>query len=134
MLSLPLPVKIYASVEPVDCRKSFDSLAALVREQLSADPLSGHLFVFRNRRGDRIKLLYWDRDGFVIWMKRLEVGSVRFPDFAQAMARQGACGIELRASELMMILDGVELSSVQRRKRYQRPEANSQAPPAAAMS
>jgi transposase len=79
MLNLPLPVRIYLCTRQVDLRKSFDGLAQLVREFLSVDPLSGHLFVFRNKRGDRLKLLYWDRDGYIIVYKRLEIGVFLFP-------------------------------------------------------
>jgi transposase len=69
VLNLPLPVRIFLCTRHADLRKSFDGLAQLVREYLGADPLSGHLFVFRNKRGDRLKLLYWDRDGYAIWYK-----------------------------------------------------------------
>lgn len=79
MLSLPLPVRIFLCTHHVDLRKSFDGLAQLVREFLDVDPMSGHLFVFRNKRADRLKLLYWDRDGYMIVYKRLEKGSFRFP-------------------------------------------------------
>jgi len=95
-------------------RKSFDSLAALVREALGADPLSGHLFVFRSRQGDRLKLLYWDEDGLVIWAKRLEEGTFQLP-------AADAAGIEIKATDLALILGGVDLQSVQRRPRYRRP-------------
>jgi transposase len=114
MLSLPTAVRIWLATRPTDLRKSFDSLAELVRQQLQEDPLSGQLFVFRNKRADRVKLLYWDEDGFVIVYKRLEEGTFRFPD-AQAS------GVEIRAADLQMLLDGVELSSVKRRRRYRRP-------------
>src|SRR5689334_23597360 len=114
MLSLPSSVRIWLASCPTDLRKSFDSLAELVRQQLQGDPLSGQLFVFRNRRADRIKLLYWDEDGFVIIYKRLEEGSFRFP--------QGdALGLQISASDLQMLLDGVDLESVNRQKRYRRP-------------
>ena len=76
MLSIPGQVKIFLGVQPVDMRKGFDTLAALVSEVLQADPLSGHLFVFRSRRADRVKLLYWAGDGFAIWYKRLEARHV----------------------------------------------------------
>jgi transposase len=120
MLSLPLPVRIFLCTQPADMRRSFDGLARMVREFLGADPLSGHLFVFRSKRGDRLKLLYWDSDGLAIWYKRLEEGTFRFP---AAPAAGG--GIEVRAADLAMLLDGVDLESVQRRKRYRRPAAAS---------
>jgi len=85
-----------------------------VRQQLQGDPLSGQLFVFRNKRADRVKLLYWDEDGFVIVYKRLEVGTFRFPH------AEGA-GVEIRAADLQMLLDGVDLASVKRGRRYRRP-------------
>jgi len=114
MLSLPASTRIWLATRPTDLRKSFDTLAELVRQQLQNDPLSGQLFVFRNKRGDRIKLLYWDEDGFVIIYKRLEVGTFRFP--------QADCaGLQIRAADLHMLLDGVDLDSVKRRQRYRRP-------------
>jgi transposase len=116
MLSLPLPVRIFLCTEPADMRRSFDGLARMVRDFLDADPLSGHLFVFRSRRGDRLKLLYWDSDGLAIWYKRLEKGTFRFPE-----PPTNGSGIELRAADLTMLLDGVDLDSVRRRPRYQRP-------------
>jgi transposase len=118
MLSLPLPVRIFLCTQPADMRRSFDGLAQMVREFLGADPLSGHLFVFRSKRGDRVKLLYWDSDGLAIWYKRLEEGTFGFP----APPAEGH-GIEIRAADLAMLLDGVDLESVQRRKRYRRPAA-----------
>jgi transposase len=114
MLSLPTSVRIWLATRATDLRKSFDTLAEVVRQQLQGDPLSGQLFVFRNKRGDRVKLLYWDEDGFVIVYKRLEVGTFRFP--------QAQCaGLEIRAADLHMLLDGVDLDSVNRQKRYRRP-------------
>jgi len=115
MLSLPLPVRIFLCTRHADLRKSFDGLAQMVREFLGADPLSGHLFVFRNKRGDRLKLLYWDSDGLAIWYKRLEQGTFRFPTATND-------GLEIRAADLTMILDGVDLGSVKRQRRYQRPQ------------
>ena len=79
MLSLPPTVRIWLAAQPADLRKSFDSLAAMVREGLRGDPLSGDIFVFRNKAADRIKLLVWEEDGYAIWYKRLEAGSYRFP-------------------------------------------------------
>lgn len=120
MLSLPLPVRILVCTQPADMRRSFDGLAALVREHLGADPLSGHLFVFRNRRGDRVKLLYWDEDGYAIWYKRLEEGAFVFPAADGRRPAVGAHGLQIRAADLAMLLDGVDLASVKRSKRYQR--------------
>jgi transposase len=121
MLSLPLPVRIFLCTQPADMRRSFDGLAQMVREFLSADPLSGHLFVFRNKRGDRVKLLYWDTDGLAIWYKRLEEGTFRFP-----VGTAATHGVEMRAAELTMLLDGVDLDSVKRQKRYRRPTTAAQ--------
>ena len=118
MLSLPLPVRIFLCTQHADLRKSFDGLAQLVREFLGADPLSGHLFVFRNKRRDRVKLLYWDSDGLAIWYKRLEQGTYRFPE-----ATGADHGVEIRAADLTMLLDGVDLTSVKRQPRYRRPTA-----------
>jgi transposase len=116
MLSWPPTVKIYLGAEPTDMRKGFDSLAYLVESSMALDPLSGHLFVFRSRRGDRVKVLYWDADGYVLWYKRLERGSFRFP----AAAAQAIGHVEIKAADLMMILDGVDLGSVRRQRRYSR--------------
>ena len=80
MLTLALPTNIYLCLTPMDMRKSFDTLAAIVRDGLQHDPMNGSLFVFRSRRHDRIKLLYWDQDGYAIWMKRLEHGTFQFPE------------------------------------------------------
>jgi transposase len=116
MLSLPPTVRIFLATQPADMRRSFDGLAALVREHLGGDPLSGHLFVFRSKRGDRLKILYWDTDGLALWYKRLEKGSFRFP----AVPAEGHTGLEIRAADLAMLLDGVDVTSVRRTKRYVR--------------
>ncbi len=115
MLSLPTSVRIWLATSATDLRKSFDTLAEVVRQQLHGDPLSGQLFVFRNKRADRVKLLYWDDDGFVIVYKRLEAGTFRFP-------QAEAAGVQIRAADLQMLLDGVDWESVRRRPRYQRPQ------------
>lgn len=116
MLSLSAAVRIWLATAPADLRKSFDGLAALVRDGLGQDPLSGHVFVFRNKAGDRVKLLGWDEDGYVIYYKRLEEGVFRFP------AGGDAAGVALRAADVLMLLDGVELGSVRRSRRYRRPQ------------
>ena len=118
MLRLPPAVRIFLAAQPTDLRKSFDSLAAVVREGLGGDPLSGDIFVFRNKAADRIKLLIWEEDGYAIWYKRLEAGSYRFPSAPESLPR-----VEIRAADLVMLLAGVDLASVKRGKRYHRPVA-----------
>lgn len=103
-------VRVFVASSPVDLRLSFDRLAGCVREQLQQDPLSGHLFVFRNRRGDRVKILYWDRTGFCLWYKRLEKGSFRLP-------AAGVGGVEVETAELVLLLEGIELAGSRRRPR-----------------
>ena len=120
MLNLPPSVRIFVSRQPTDMRKGFDSLAELVRSHLGGDPLSGHLFVFRSKRGDRLKVLYWDSDGLCLFYKRLEVGSFALPTLG---SRAGEHGLEIRAADLALLLDGIDLDSVRRRQRYQRPAA-----------
>lgn len=116
MLSLPPLVRVFLATQPTDMRRSFDGLCALVQNQLDQDPFSGHLFVFLNRRRDRVKLLYWCGDGFAIWYRRLEKGTFQTPSAAGDQMR-----LEMKASELSLILDGIDLTSVRRRPRYQRP-------------
>jgi transposase len=111
VLSLPSTVRIWLCTQPTDMRKSFDTLAALVRQELAQDPLSGELFVFIGRRADRMKILYWDRDGLALWCKRLERGTFRPPAAAGA-------GIKLSPAELAMLLEGIELAGTRRRERY----------------
>ena len=120
MLSLSLPGRVFLCTLPTDMRKSFDTLAALVQAHLGQDALSGDLFVFRSRRGDRVKLLYWDEDGYAIWYKRLEEGSFVLPAADGKRSKVGEHGLVLRPAELAMLLDGVDLTSVRRHKRYQR--------------
>jgi transposase len=116
MLSVPGQVKIFLCLATTDMRKSIDGLAGLTSEVLAQDPLSGHLFVFIGKRRDRLKLLYWDSDGYALWYKRLERGTVRLP---AAAAEQTS--VTLSATELTMLLSGVDLASVKRSNRYRRP-------------
>lgn len=121
MLSLPGcpltgPVRILLCTQPTDMRKGFDSLAALVQQELGDDPLSGHLFVFRSRRGNRVKLLFWDRDGYCLVYKRLEQGTFRFP-----AVKADERSVQVSAQELSLLLWGIDPASVRRQKRYQRP-------------
>ena len=111
--------RIWLAAAPADMRCGFDRLAELARSVTNQDPLGGHLFLFRSRGGDRLKLLYWDRDGYVLWYKRLEEGTFKLPRIDPS-----APSVELRASELAMLLDGIDLKSVKRVKRYQPPKAS----------
>jgi transposase len=113
MISLPAAVRVFACTRSVDMRKSFDGLSGLVEECFRRDLLDGHLFLFVNRRRDRIKALYFDRDGLAIWYKRLEAGSFQWPDSG------GRDGIELDSARLAMILSGIDLTTARRRKRFQ---------------
>ena len=108
--------KIYLCLDPTDMRKSFDTLAALVREHLQGDPQSGTWFVFRGKQGNRLKILYWDRDGYAVWHKRLEQGTFEFPKVIGE-----AAGVAISATELALILGGVALSA-KRRPRYVKSE------------
>jgi len=107
--------RIWLCVAPADMRCSFDRLAELAASVTGQDPLEGHLFLFRSRGGDRLKILYWDKDGYCLWYKRLEEGTFKLPKPDAARA-----SVELRASELAMLLDGIDLRSVKRVKRYRR--------------
>lgn len=115
-------MRIWLCAQPTDLRKSFDSLAALVRSTLGGAPLSGGMFVFRNRSADRIKLLLWEEDGFAIWYKRLEAGCFRFPAPPDNEPR-----VEIRAADPVMLRAGVDPSGVKRGKRYHRPVARATA-------
>ena len=108
-----LSMRVYLCAAACDMRKGFDSLAAMVKEFLGHDPLSGHLFLFVGRGRDRVKMLYWDRDGYALWYKRLEDGTFKLP-----RVEAGVPGVELKASELAMLLDGIDLKSVRRGKRF----------------
>ena len=114
MIHLPASVRVYVCLTACDMRKSFDSLHALVRDYLELDAFAGHLFVFASRRKDRVQILYWDRDGFAVWSKRLEEGTyaVPFGDSAEERRR------EITAQELGALLSGIELKQADRRKRY----------------
>jgi transposase len=107
--------RIWLATEATDMRCGFDRLAERVRGVIGQDPLSGHYFVFRSRRGDRLKILVWDRDGFLLWYKRLESGVFKLP-----RVPEGARSLELRASELAMVLDGIDVSKLKRVPRYTR--------------
>ena len=120
MLSLAHNTRIYVYLPAADLRKSFDGLTGLVRSAFAANPRNGSWFLFFNKRRDRLKILGWEPDGFSIWYKRLEAGTFRFPP-----PPAHGHAVEMRATDLAMLLDGVDLESVQRRKRYRRPAATS---------
>ena len=113
MLSQPPSVRVFLCLLPADMRWSFDTRAMLVERVLKEDPLSGRLFVFRSRGGDRVKRLYWDRDGHALWYKRLEEGAFRFP------SHEGA-GLEVSAGDLALVLEGIDVAGVKRHKRFRR--------------
>lgn len=115
MLSLPPSVRLFVATQPVDGRKGPDSLMALVRDELRQDPLSGHLFIFFSKRCDRVRIVYWDRNGFAMWTKRLEKGRFR-PTFLKD-GRLSSVAIE--AAELALIVEGIDLAGARRRPRWQ---------------
>jgi len=106
--------RIWLAAEATDMRCGFDRLAARVQTITGENPLSGHLFVFRSRCGSRLKVLVWDRDGYLLWYKRLEAGVFKLPKLTP-----GTRSVELRASELAMLLEGIDLSKLKRTPRYQ---------------
>jgi len=105
--------RIWLATEATDMRCGFDRLAELAQAVTDQNPMEGHLFLFRGRGGDRLKILYWDRDGYALWYKRLEEGTFKLPRFDEKVQ-----SVELRASELAMLLDGIDLRSVRRVKRF----------------
>jgi transposase len=115
VIHLPASVRVYLCLTACDMRRSFDGLHALVTQSMELDPFAGHLFVFGNRRRDRVKILYWDRDGFAVWAKRLEEGTYALP-FEESGERRR----EITAQELGALLSGIDLSQAKRRKRYRR--------------
>ena len=115
MLTISPNTRISLCTTSIDMRKSFDGLLAIVRNVLEADPLADHLFVFLNRSHSLMKILYWDGDGFAIWYKRLEVGTFRFP-----ACTADTKSIEITRSGLAMILEGIDLSQLPKRKRFSR--------------
>ena len=114
-------VRIFVCTKPADMRKSFDGLSGMVQEYLGQDPLSGHLFLFFNKRRDRAKILFWDRDGLLIIYKRLEAGTFQNLDPTSRTEQvSGTAGLELSVTDLTLILNGIDLTTARRRKRYSR--------------
>ncbi len=108
---LPPSVRIFVCLTPADMRRSLDGLAAMTREVIREDPLSGHLFAYFNRRRDRVKILFWDRSGLCLWYKRLEKGRFRLSAFEQSKSHRA----EIEAAELALILEGIDLANAKRR-------------------
>lgn len=121
MLTLPSSVKLYLATAPTDCRKSFDGLSALVQNSFELSATTGDLFIFLNRRGTQVRILFWDRDGFCVLMKKLEAGT-----FRRVKTAEGATRVEIDAGELAMLLEGIDAPKVRRRKRYVRPPESGQ--------
>jgi transposase len=118
MLTLPPSVRVYVAVEPVDMRKGVDALSNLVRNALRQEPMSGHLFVFRGKRGHMLRVLFWDRTGWVLYSKRLERGRFHLPtDVPEGVQR-----LEIEAAELSLILEGIDLRGAHRHVRWRPPE------------
>ena len=115
MLNLPSSTRIYLYLPATDMRKSFDGLTGLVRSAFQADPVEGNWFLFLNRRRDRIKILYWDRDGMVLWYKLLSSGT-----FEQLRSAEGSDSLEIDATQLALLLSGVTIESAERRRRFSR--------------
>lgn len=116
MLSLPSNSRVFVAVEATDLRKSYDGLAALVEGSFGHDLRAGDLFVFVNRKANQVRCLFWDRDGYCIWMKRLEAGT-----FRRVSSPDGRQVLEIDAAQLTMLLAGIDAPVVKRRKRYQHP-------------
>ncbi|HKD65101.1 MAG TPA: IS66 family insertion sequence element accessory protein TnpB [Candidatus Acidoferrales bacterium] len=115
MIHLPASVRVYLCLSPCDMRLGFDGLHALVRDHLQLDAFTGHLYLFASRRRDRVKILYWDTDGFALWAKRLEAGVYKIPS-----GEPGARRREITTEELGALLSGIDLSAATRRKGYRR--------------
>ena len=111
MLALPTNTKIYLAVDPVDMRKSFDGLCAIVIDTLQQNPLEGHLFLFRGKGGNRVKALFWDRNGLVIFYKRLEKGHYKWP-------KDDCHSLEMTAIELSLLLDGIDFTKLKKLPKF----------------
>lgn len=111
---LPATTRVFLCTQDTDMRKSFNSLSGIIRGAMHLDPLSGYLFVFKNKHGDRIKCMYWDADGFALWYKVLQKGTFQFP----SLQNISSAGLEIDSPTLRAILDGIDLSSIRRRQRF----------------
>ena len=121
MIGLAHGLKVFICTGPADMRRSFDGLGGMAENLMKSDPLSGHLFVFRNRNRDRLKILYWDRDGLAIWYKRLEKGTFQFPTDLQPKEER-KLSVEITARDLSLLLGGIDFRSAHGRQRFERPK------------
>lgn len=119
MIRIGSDLRIFVCTEPTDMRKGFDGLAGLITSRMKQDPLCGALFLFRNRRRDRLKVMYWDRDGMAIWYKRLERGCWQLPCDGPARVESGS--VQITAEQLELLLRGIDLNSVRHRARFRLP-------------
>lgn len=115
MLNFPPSVRIFFCVMPIDMRRSFDTLSEMARTQMGGDPMSGHLFLFRNKAEDCLKVLYWDRDGYAIWYKRLQKGKFALPSSAGS-------SLEVDATTFSMLLNGLDKKAIKKQSRYATPK------------
>lgn len=113
MISIASSTRIFVATSPTDMRKGFDGLQGLVSSVLGQDPLSGHLFLFVNRRRDKLKVLYWDGDGLAIWYRRLEQGTFQMPTITGDKT-----AAEINREDLIMLIRGLDYENVHRRKRF----------------
>jgi transposase len=121
MLSLPPSVRIYVATSPCDMRKQFDGISLVVERELGLDPRSGHLYVVFNKRGDHVRILFWDRHGYAMLAKRLEKGVFRLPWEREPKGAH----VEMEAAELALILEGIDLRGAKRRARWSPPAPSS---------
>ncbi len=122
MFNLSNTTKIFVCTKPVDMRRSFNGLYALTQTMMQQDPFSGHLFLFKSRRGDFLKIFFWDRDGFAIFAKRLEVGSFQFPEVRFVDGSYEP--VEIERAQFLLMLEGIDTNSIKRHKRYRRPQTD----------
>ena len=129
MLNFPTKVRIFFATQPADLRRSYDGLSAMVDGSFGKEAMSGDLFIFMNRRGNQVRILFWDKDGYVIMMKPLEEGTFRRVATMECEPR-----VEVDAGELAMLLEGIDAPSIKRRKRYRKPLLASSRTPTSAMT
>lgn len=116
MLTFPAGVRLFLATRPTDLRRGYDGLSAIVQSEFGMESTSGDLYIFLNRRGTQVRILFWDRDGYCVVMKRLERGT-----FRRHKSADGSTHMEIAAVDLAMLLEGIDAKEIRRRKRYQGP-------------